>query len=198
MQYEEEYAPSQVYDFNPLAPKPPREDINKEEELGIIRGLDVNKDINEIILELQGQIFFTDPQTNKQRLVLKTEPIMNSIGIQNFITSLKSISKKVVTFSNYSADEVNPRIKAFVYRNYTHFLAHSDEFELQEKHYNLIMNYLFAFADGAYHKAKGAGDRNVIRATYSEDLLMKQAGINNEIQGGPEKKGFFSKLFGRR
>jgi hypothetical protein len=51
---------------------------------------------------------------------------------------------------------------------------------------------LFSFIVSSLHKAKGGGHRNVVRGTYSEDLLGK---ITKEPMSPQEKQSFnFSKL----
>jgi len=175
----------------PMIPMPPKEEKHETAEVGIIRGLDVKDYLTEIFLRLNGwdydiinEVWFCPENPT---------PIMNELGIKNFMETLHAVGSKVTTMSNFDQNEINIRVEKFVKRNLAHFIAWADTFNLKEENFNVIENYLFTMADGAYRKARGAGDRNTVRGIYSENVLARMYSPGQSPQQEPaKKKGIFS------
>lgn len=182
------------YQDKPNIPYP--NDLHKEDTIGIIEGLDFKKELREIFLEVKGHHFDYENDMWSQEPI--DAPIMNSLGISNLMNTLRTISRKILTMSSYDFDELKPRIAVYAKRNIAHFLAYSEEYELDELNYNQISNYIFTFCDAAYHKAKGAGDRNVVRGTYSEALLAGMMGKNKQGEMNQAKPGGLLGWFKKR
>lgn len=175
-----------------MPPQPKSED--PQTEIGIIKGLSFKDRIQEIAFELQG---WERNPIKEGEWENTGHRIMNDKGIKNFVQSLRSISEQIFTMSYYDLPQISPFVEWYVRTNVAHFLVHSEDFGLAEENYNVIENYIMTVSFGAMHKARGAGDRNVVRGVYSEDALAKiYSGA-----GGPseqeKKKGFFSRMFGK-
>lgn len=157
------------------------------EDVAIIEALKSTELVTEMILELKGLAY----DFQEKKFVRFRSPVMNDSGIGNFKTVISSISRNV-EFSNFKEDEI-PQIARYFFRiNYPYFTIYHEDYELEKKDFNLVATMLFSFIIASLHKAKGGGHRNVVRGTYSEDLLGK---ITREPIAQQQRQSFdFSKL----
>ncbi|HEC37730.1 hypothetical protein LCGC14_0732200 [marine sediment metagenome] len=162
----------------------PQLKTNKEEDsVAIINALKSDSLIKDVILELEGYVY-----SHKERgYTLYRKPIMNSLGIGNFITCISSISK-TIEFSSFKEKQIPKLANYFFKTNYPYFTVYYEDYELDRKDFNLISTILLAFIVSSFNKAKGAGHRNVVRGTYSEDLLGRYTGELPNIQGSQKSK----------
>lgn len=157
-------------------------------EVSIIKGLSAENQLQTIYLRLKGYNF--DSLLGQWKKTRK--PIMNELGIGNFMATLQGISDNV-NFSNFDDKLVLKLSLLFFSDNYPHFTTYFKEFELDEKDFNIIKTILQFWALSVLSNAKGAGHRNVVRGTLSEGILARALG-GGEVK---EKKGLFGFL-GRR
>ena len=163
---------------------PPKSTGDQAVNVEIIEALKADPMIIEVQLELKGMGY--DPELKKW--VSYRNPVMNSIGIGNFIQTIKSIAK-TIEYSNFDKDDI-PMFATHEFKtNYPYFTIYHDDYELDKKDFNLIATILFNFIISAFNKAKGAGHRNVVRGVYSEETLGKII-KGNESQ--IKKEGFLS------
>ena len=158
---------------------------DEDNDIAIIKGLSFNDEIQEIAFHLAG--WEKNPLENDQWEYVG-QPILNKKGIRNFTNTLRAITAKVFTMGNLQRDQVINIVKKLVKHNMAYFIAFHEVFDLKEENYNVIETYLFTCSVGAATKAIGAGDRNAIIRTYSEDVMAKIYGGDREDQGTGQKK----------
>lgn len=136
------------------------------EGVAIIDALKSDLLIEETVLDLKGYTY--DPIEKKY--IQYRSPVMNTLGIGNFKSSISIISK-TIEFSSFDKDQI-PGIALYLFKmNWPYFTIYHTDYDLDKKDFNLVADALFSFIISSLHKAKGAGHRNVIRGTYSEGLL---------------------------
>ena len=147
---------------------PPVNSNEHSPSVAIIEALKAEQYVIKTILELKGYMF--DPILNKW--VMYRNQIMNERGIGNFISTVQNISE-TIEYSSIREEDI-PKFAVFLFeQNYPYFTIYYSEYELQISDFNLVSTILFNFIISALHKAKGGGHRNVVRGTYSEDILGK-------------------------
>jgi len=167
--------------------QPPNQIQDQRGTIEIVEALKADPIIREVQLELRGMMYDEFSKTWMQY----RDPVMNALGIGNFLQTIKTIAK-TIEYSNFSEKDI-PRFAFWNFRqNYPYFTIYHKEYELKRNDFNLIATILLNFIISSFNKAKGAGHRNVVRGTYSEDVLGRV------IRGGEgdinKKQGFFSKL----
>lgn len=158
---------------------PPTKFEDPNQSIAIVEALKADKLIVRLQIELQGLMY----DHFSKKWVHYRNPVMNRLGIGNLIVTIQTIAE-TIEFSYFDKDEI-PKYAKFLFRlNYPYFTVYHKEYELDRKDFNLVGSILFSYIVSALMKAKGAGHRNVVRGTYSEDLLGK---LTKESQ--PEKRG---------
>lgn len=151
-----------------------------KDNVAIIKALKSDSLVTETILQLEGKMF--DPLSREY--VEFRNAVMNKKGIGNFIMVIGSIAK-TIEFSSFREKEI-PKIAKYLFKmNYPYFTIYYSEYDLDRSDFNLIANLLFTFIISSLNKAKGSGHRNVVRGTYSEDLLGRYVGKEED----EKKKG---------
>jgi hypothetical protein len=135
-------------------------------DVSIINSLKCDKEMTEKYLTLTGFMF--DPLQGVYTLYRR--PIMNSLGIGNFMGTISGIAKDN-EFASYKEDDIPKWILFYFKRNYPYFTCYADDYELSREDFNLVSSLLVSAIASTLYKAKGGGHRNVVRGTYSEDLL---------------------------
>lgn len=121
-----------------------------------------------------------------QKWEIYRPPIMNVIGIGNFMTALQTMAENIY-YSNFDEKEI-PRLAYFYYQMHMpHFLIYKEEFGLEDRDSNTVESMIFFFALGALKNAKNAGHRNVVRGTLSEQVYMRAFENSQQVQ---QKKRF--------
>lgn len=150
----------------------------EQPEIGIIKGLSPDKVLERIEYRLRGYSW----NAGKKEWYKIRDPIMNEEGIQNIIQILASVSE-VVTMSNFDKTEIPILVYEVIRKNLPYFFVYSEEYQLRPNDFNIISTTLLTFTLASFKKAQGAGDRNVIRGTLSENILMRQASTQGPPQG---------------
>lgn len=160
----------------------PPQQTSDNNDVAIYKSLRADNDIQRKIMRLKGFIF------NGSKWVQFRNPVMNEQGISNFIHVLYSIED--MEFSHLDDNErvINSYVNYLYQENYPYFTVYHEDYELDRKDFNLISTELLVFILSTFRKARGAGHRNVVRGTYSEDVLGKALSYQKEQQRG---------LFGR-
>lgn len=155
---------------------------DENEGVAIVNALKSDKHLLKVAMQLEGKFF---NQTTRQWDEFRG-PVMNKRGIGNFLSVLTTISE-TIEFGNFSEKEIPKQVTHLFKMNYPYFTIYFQDYELDRKDFNLIATLLFSFILSSFKKAQGAGHRNVVRGTYSEDLLGKyvSAGI---FEGERQKK----------
>lgn len=145
---------------------------NKEEDsVAIVNALKSDGIIKEAVLQLEGKYYSPTERT----YVRYRKAVMNHLGIGNFISIISSIARNV-EFSSFKEKEI-AKIAFYLYKqNYPYFTIYHEDYELNRQDFNLISTLLFTFIIASLKKAQGSGHRNVVRGTYSEDLLGRYVG----------------------
>lgn len=167
---------------------PSRMSDSQGNEVAIVEALKAERYIVKIILELKG--YFYDPL--KKGYVQYRRPVMNELGIGNFIQCIENIME-TIEFSYFKEENI-PAYATHLYEsNYPYYTVYCSDYDLSREDFNLISTILLNAIVTSLNKAKGGGHRNVVRGTYSEDLLGKVVSNNEQMQrqsGG----GFFAGL----
>ncbi len=160
---------------------------NQGSGIEIVEALKADPIIEGVQLELMG--LMEEPLSHQY--VPYRKPVMNQLGIGNFIQTIKAIAK-TIEFSSLSEKDI-PKFAMYNFKqNYPYFTIYFKEYELDRKDFNLIATILMNFIISSFYKAKGAGHRNVVRGTYSEDMLGRIVrGDESERQ---KKPGFMSRM----
>ena len=166
----------------------PTQDSQEEyfNQVSIIRGLSTENDLTKIELRLRGFTY----SYFKKSWIKSRKPLMNDIGIGNFMASLQGIGD-IVNFSYYESKDIPKLALMFFSDNYPNFLIYSKDFELNPKDFNVIKTNLQFWSLSVLNNAKNAGHRNVVRGTLSEGILARALGTTEQK---PNKKGLFSFL----
>lgn len=158
-------------------------DNSEKDGVAIINALKSSSLVQDATMELEG--FYFDSVTRK--IVKVRKPVMNKLGVANFISSIGNISKNY-EFSNLKEKEI-PKLANYYFRtNYPYFTVYHKEYELDRRDFNLVANLLLTFILASLKKAQGSGHRNVVRGTYSEDLLGKYVGAGMGTQNEDSNK----------
>lgn len=112
---------------------------------------------------------------------------MNQRGIGNFISDISSISQ-TIEFSSFKENEIPKLVSHLFKTNYPFYTIYYEDYELDRKDFNLIATILFTFILSSFKKAQGSGHRNVIRGTYSEDLMGKFVPVGYGQPQVPQKQ----------
>jgi len=166
----------------------PTQDSQEEyfNQVSIIRGLSTENDLTKIELRLRGFTY----SYFKKSWIKSRKPLMNDIGIGNFMASLQGIGD-IVNFSYYESKDIPKLALMYFSDNYPNFLIYSKDFELSPKDFNVIKTILQFWSLSVLNNAKNAGHRNVVRGTLSEGILARALGTSEEKS---KKKGLFSFL----
>jgi hypothetical protein len=157
-------------------------------QVSIIKGLSTTNSTMRILLMLRGYSY--DPLEGSW--VQRRRPIMNELGIGNFMTALEGVGDNV-NFSYTNEKDIPKLAYAFFADNYPHFIVFNDEFELAPCDINAIKTILKFWSFSVFNNSKNAGHRNVVRGTLSEGILAKALGNGTE----EKKKGGLFGLFKR-
>lgn len=164
---------------------------NSEEtiqQVGIIKGLSTENDLVKIQLRLMGLSY----DYFNRRWVQIRRPLMNYLGIGNFMASLQALGD-LANFSYYETKDIPKLACLFFEDNYPTFILYSQEYELDPKDFNVVNSILKWYPLSVLNNAKNAGHRNVVRGTLSENLLQRAFG-NGESQ---KKPSIIDRLFKR-
>ncbi len=160
-----------------------------EAEVGIIKELSPVKVLNQLRMELKG--YYYDYDTEKW--VKLREPLMNDKGIGKYLSIISSVVTDLVTFSSYAPEEINKLVQYVCEKAIPVIHINYKEFGIKDKADLQILDIqIFNLTKAAFHKAIGAGDRNVIRGTYGEQTMYRYGYPTPAPL--PQQKSIFSKL----
>jgi len=161
--------------------------MKKEEaEVGIIRELSPLKVLNQLRMELKGYYWDYD----EEKWIKLREPLMNDKGIGKYLAIVSSVVTDLVTFSNYLPEEINKLVEYVCEKAIPVIHINYKEYGIKDKSdLQIIDIQIFNLTKAAFHKALGAGDRNVIRGTYGEQMMYRFG-----YPAPKKERGFFSKI----
>lgn len=167
-------------------------DERDNNEVGVIRELSPKKVLEQVRRELKGE--FYDYEEKKYKKVMGFEPLLNDKGIAKFIYALSSVVSDIVTFSSYSPEEIAQLVLLVCEKVIPVIHVNYKEYGIQEKSdLQLIDNKIFNLTLAAFKKAVGAGDRNVIGRTISENILNRAGGSINPLRN-EGRQGFLQRI----
>jgi hypothetical protein len=175
-------SPQNITAHNPVLP--PIYQTEESSEVGIIKNLGPQKVLTDLKMHMMGFDF-----DERKKIWVKGEekPLMNEKGINKYLNIMRSVITPLVTFGNYDIDEIN-RLTLYVcekaipkiHINYKDYGV-QDKSDLQ-----IIDIQIFNLTLAAFKKAVGAGDRNVVRATTSENVMQRyNEGQDNNMASRP-------------
>jgi hypothetical protein len=184
---EEKSNPAQGYVERTLAT--PANDTPNEvfNQVSIIKGLSIDNDLMKIELRLRGYKY----DMFKNCWIQVRRPVMNELGIGNFIAVLQGVGD-IVNFSYYNEKDIPKFAFSFFSDNFPQFLIYHKEFDLKPEDFNIIKTILKFWALSVLNNSKNAGHRNVVRGTLSEGILARALGNNSPEE--KKKGGLFSFL----
>jgi hypothetical protein len=170
----------------------PRERDDREaSEVGVIRELSPKKVLEQLRRNLKGE--FYDYEKKNYMPIPGFEPLLNDKGIAKYMSIISSVITDLVTFSSYGPTEI-PQLVLYVCEKAIPIIhINYKKYGIKEKSDLQILDIqIFNLTLAAFKKALGAGDRNVIGRTISENI------VNRSGQVAPlsdrRNKGFFSKM----
>lgn len=159
------------------------ESRNDGSEIAIIQGLGHGDFLRDLWLMINGYEFDYLAGGWKQT----SNPIMNPLGIRNYMTSIKIVLR--ADFSKFNEKEIPAIVYEYWSTNFAQFIAYMEDYNLAFKDLNIVHNGFFTAALIAFKNAEGAGHRNAVRGVLSENVLARLADAD-----GKRKETFFSKL----
>jgi len=168
---------------------PPEREERESPEIGVIRELSPKKILMDLRMNLKG--FEWNPEKKLYEKI--DEPLMNDEGIRRYIAVMHSVITDLVTFSNYSPEEIGGLVLYVCDNTLPSIHVNYKEYGIKTKSDLFIVDtQIFNLTLAAFKKAVGAGDRNVIGRTISESI-MTRSGIPMQNMR-EEKKGFFNRM----
>lgn len=144
---------------------PPSRNENTGNEIYIIKALESSPRLQQIFLQVKGQML--DSNNN---IIQVRDPIMNDNGAYKLMFELVNISGET-EFATYSEEEIAPRVVLYMEQIYPRFTFWRDDYNLNPRDDDYIYSTLLSFIDSCFHKAKNGHFSNILKKTYSEDLL---------------------------
>jgi len=182
-----EIYPSEYDELEEVAPPLMRSDGT---EVGIIRELSPLKVLNQLRMELRGYHWDYD----EKKWVKLREPLMNDKGIGKYLSIISSVVIDLVTFSNYPHDEINKLVEYVCEKAIPVIHINYKKYGIKDKSDLQILDIqIFNLTKAAFHKALGAGDRNVIGRTYGEQITYRPSYPKHQEGGILSKLNPFSK-----
>ncbi len=152
---------------------PPQEAREEPAEIGIIRELSPLKILTRVRENLKGR--FYDEETKEYKKLEGYESMLNNFGISKYLSILMAALNDVITMSNIPPDEVNKLVRFVCRQTIPVMYINYKEWGVKVKSdLQLLSNQIFMMTYGALHKASGAGDRNVVRGTITENIATRQ------------------------
>ena len=169
---------------------PPQFEREEPAEIGIIRELSPKKVLEQVRMNLKG--YDWDYANREWKKDPDRKPLMNDKGMSKYLSILSSVVTDLVTFSSYKPQEINSLVLYVCDKAIPTIHINYKEYGIQEKSdLEIIDIQIFNLTKAAFHKALGAGDRNVIRGTVNESLARRET---NQPYNMPRKKGFLSSV----
>lgn len=161
---------------------------DQSKDIALVNALSVSKRIQQKYLEIRCIEY--DPSTKEYIQV--TEPIMNVLGAYRFCKILQMAEE--IEWASYSEEEIIRRIIHFFEENIPFILFYAEEYDLNPRDFNYIINTLQVFIDSSFHKSKSGKYINTLGRTYDEGVLKKalETESQRKVKGGDGD--FLSKL----
>ena len=160
-----------------------------EPSVGIIKELSPLKVLTRVRENLKGR--FWDEEKKEYVSIEGYEPLLNNYGISKYLSILASTLNDVITMSNIPMDEVNRLVLHVCDRTIPIMYINYKEWGIKQKSdLGILDNQILMMTYGALRKGAGAGDRNLVRGTISEQIQQRQ-GMPFPSEKG---KGFLSKI----
>jgi len=174
-------------------PLPPIQEKEEPPEIGIIRELSPKKVLEQLRMNLKG--WFWDYDKGAYIKIEGFRPMMNDKGIAKYLSIMSSVITDLVTFGNYSDEEIHPLTQYVCDKAIPTIHINYKEYGIQEKSdLQIIDIQIFNLTLAAFKKAMGAGDRNVIRGTVSENIAARANYGYPQPQQQTTKKGFLGSI----
>jgi len=169
---------------------PGKEDREQSSDIGVIRELDPIKVIETLRHYLRGEMW----DSEKRVWMKHMEPLMNNKGIGKYLSIISAPVSSLITFSNFQLDEI-PTLALYICDQAIPVIhVNYREYGITDKSNLQILDIQILFMTiAALKKALGAGDRNVIGRTISENIMNRSgSGAIQPLQS--EKRGILSRL----
>lgn len=172
---------------------PPMEEKPEAAEIGIIRELSSKKVLENVRMKLKG--YEWNPIKAEYEKIVGMEPLMNDAGISRFLNILSCVVNDLITFGNYKEEEINALVQYVCDNTIPAIHINYAEYGIKNKSDLFYLDtQVFTSSYGAFKKAMGAGDRNVIRGTVSEGILRREMQMPQNMNMIPQKQSFLSNL----
>ena len=165
----------------------PPKDKNTPDENNVvlISALRVGPRLAEDLMMIEGKAI--DPRTDK--IVVITEPIMNIKGVWKLYMILKPLAEQT-EWAAFAEAELPSRLTHYFEENLPYFTFWCEDYDLDQKNFNVIVNILQSYIDGAFHKSRHGKYINTVGRTYSEETMQKALGLD---KNQTKDEGLFNK-----
>ena len=151
---------------------PPQQQIDRSGDIMIVEVLKSEPRLAEIYLQIRGEIV-----DSKNKIIQVSQPIMNNQGAILLMNMLKNISRET-EWATFGEEEIGPRVIWHYSEIVPRFTLDCQRYELNPADFHYLHTTVLSFIDSSFHKAKNGYYGNIIKRTYSEDLLGKA--VKNE------------------
>lgn len=147
--------------------------VTEPAEIGIIRELNPKKILDEIKMELSGHSW--DPIKKKYEKITGMKALMSDAGISKILQIMSSFINQLTTFSNFDQERVDKLVVLIVEETYFNVAINWRDFGIPDKSsIATVQLKILMAAISALNRAKGAGDRNVVRGAVQESISNRQ------------------------
>jgi len=181
--YEEDYLENPENKF-----MPPPERKEESPEIGIIREFDPRKVIEAERHYLRGE--FWDEEKERYVRMKGVAPLMNEKGISKYLSMITIPVSSLVTFGNYTIEEVNALTRYFCHQAIPVLHINYLEYGIDKKNLPILTSHTFFWTFAALKKGLGAGDRNIIGRSIQENIITRQGAL----QMPTKKRSMLDKL----
>lgn len=166
---------------------PPKEEEREPAEIGIIREMSPTKVLEDLRKQLKGFVY----DYEEKKWIRMGEALMNDKGIGKYLAVMSSVITPLLTFSKYDEEEIKNWTLYVCEKTIPTIYVNYKEYGIQSKSdLNLISTQIPVLTISAFKKAVGAGDRNLIRGTVSEQMMNRAGNFPMQQQ----KPGFWQRI----
>jgi len=157
---------------------------------------DLQEDVLKIVHDLKREIevngewipqrIFLGHDENGQEVWDEIPPMMNDLGIRDFIAEIRSHTSKNLMMSNYDKDRIYVKLNATV-TNFIFLVAMKAPYwELQKKDLSHVVQIFKSHIEPTYWRAFNNGERNYLNST-----TKRVEAFNSNVREEPNKWGWF-------
>lgn len=148
----------------------------------------INDELVPVIHELRNEFQDVD---GVWKTLKNEDPIMNELGIKQFVSLVRPNLSRNLMMSNYDEDRIYVNLRDSVSRFIIHFAYNMEQYQLKKENYRPVIGLFKRLIEPAHFRSLGAGERKA----QSEINKRVDAHTYAENPNG-EKQNIVKKMFG--